>query len=113
MTKSLQEAFTVVSMNFSRKEQERFAHLIMENIGRLREFLEKELEERSFDRIAVETIKSPKIQNFRTVIITSQKVRKFLITSKWAQLPPNLLSNCLLNVENYEKKGKKWFYRMS
>ncbi|QTA83240.1 Uncharacterized protein dnl_56350 [Desulfonema limicola] len=63
MTKLLQEAFTIVSMNFSQKEQERFAHLIIENIGRLREFLEEEFEERSFDRAAVETLKSPKIQN--------------------------------------------------
>jgi len=63
MTKLLQEAFTLVSMNFSRKEQERFAHLIIENISRLREFLEEESEERSFNRIAVATVKSPKIQN--------------------------------------------------
>ena len=52
-----------MSANFSRKEQERFAHLIIENISGLREFPEEESEERNFDRIAVETVRSPKIQN--------------------------------------------------
>ena len=61
MTKSFQDAFTVVSMSFSPKEQERFAHLIIENIGRLRNFLEEESEERNFDRIAIEITKSEKI----------------------------------------------------
>ena len=63
MTKLLQEAFTMVSMKFSQQEQDRFAHLIMENINKLREFLEEESEERCFDSIVVKTVKSEKIQH--------------------------------------------------
>ncbi len=63
MTKLLQDAFTMVSAKFSKEEQDRFAHLIINNINSLYEFLENESEERSFDSIAVETVKSEKIQN--------------------------------------------------
>jgi hypothetical protein len=76
MTKLLQDAFTVVSMNFSPKEQERFAHLVIENIGRLREFLEEKSEERGFDRIAVETVMSPEIQNLLKRAAEKYTIRK-------------------------------------
>lgn len=76
MTELLQQAFTIVSMNFSPKEQERFAHLIIENISRLREFLEEESEERNFDRIAVKTVKAPKIQNMLGRVAEKYRNRK-------------------------------------
>lgn len=62
MTKSLQEAFSVLSMNFSPEEQDRFAHLLIENYNRVRDFLEEESEEKRFSQIATKTLHSPGIQ---------------------------------------------------
>ncbi|HLC15152.1 MAG TPA: hypothetical protein VJL89_02860, partial [Thermodesulfovibrionia bacterium] len=61
---------------FSQQEQDRFAHLIMENINKLREFLEEESEERYFENIAVKTLKSEKIQNMFGQVAAKYKNQK-------------------------------------
>jgi hypothetical protein len=76
MTKSLQEAFSVLSMNFSPEEQDRFAHLLMENYNRLRDFLEDESEERRFNQIANETLHSSTIQSKFCAVAEKYKNRK-------------------------------------
>jgi hypothetical protein len=75
MTKLLQEAFTMVSTKFNQEEQDRFAHLIMENINKLYEILD-EAEERSFDSIASTTIDSEKIQNLLKRVTEKHKNRQ-------------------------------------
>jgi len=75
MSKLLQEAFTMVSMRYSQHEQDRFAQLIMDNISKLREFLEGESEEQSFDNIAVRTVKSEKIRNLFGKVAEKYKKR--------------------------------------
>ncbi|MBF0099475.1 MAG: hypothetical protein HQK77_01060 [Desulfobacterales bacterium] len=78
MTKLLQEAFNMVSYKFSQQEQDRLAHLIIENISKLRDFLEDESEERHFENIVVNTIKSPNIQNILGSVAEKYKNRKII-----------------------------------
>lgn len=76
MTKSLQEAFSVLSMNFSPEEQDRFAHLLIENYNRVRDFLEEESEEKRFNQIATKTLHSPCIQSKFAAVAEKYKNRK-------------------------------------
>ena len=76
MTKSLQEAFSVLSMNFSPEEQDRLAHLLIENYNRVRDFLEEESEEKRFNQIATKTLHSPSIQSKFSAVAEKYKNRK-------------------------------------
>ncbi len=68
MTKLLNEAFVIVSENFSQQDQDKLAYLMIENIDRLREFLEYESDEEIFDKSVIEAVKSENVQNlFRKV----------------------------------------------
>lgn len=63
MTKLLEEAFTTISTKLSQQDQDRLAQLMIENIDKLPELLEEEMEEGSFDISAVKAIESGKVQN--------------------------------------------------
>lgn len=63
MTKLLEEAFTTISTKLSQQDQDRLAQLMIENIEKLPELLEEEMEEGSFDISAVKAIESGKVQN--------------------------------------------------
>lgn len=63
MTKLLQKAFTIVSTRLNRHDQDRLAYLIIENVGKLRQVLEDEIEEQSFDLSAVKALESETVQN--------------------------------------------------
>ncbi len=63
MTKLLREAFTMASEKYSQQTQDRLAYLMIENMDRLYEILEEELDERNFDACVIEAVESEKIQN--------------------------------------------------
>lgn len=63
MTKLLQEAFTLVSTQLNQQDQDKLAHLMIENIGKLQNLLEDEAEEKRFDASALEAIGSETVQN--------------------------------------------------
>jgi len=63
MTKLLQKAFTIVSTRLNQHDQDRLAYLIIENVGKLRQVLEDEIEEQSFDLSAVKALESETVQN--------------------------------------------------
>ena len=63
MTKLLEEAFTTISTKLSQQDQDRLAQLMIENIDKLPELLEEEMEEGSFDISVVKAIESGKVQN--------------------------------------------------
>lgn len=63
MTKLLEEAFTRISNKLNQHDQDRIAYLMIENIDKLHELLEDEIQEQNFDNGAVEAIKSDKVQN--------------------------------------------------
>jgi flagellar motor switch protein FliG len=63
MTKLLQKAFTIISMRLNQEDQDRLACLIIENIGKLHQLLEDEIEEKSFDLSAVKALESETVQN--------------------------------------------------
>jgi len=62
MTKLLREAFHMASEKYSQQDQNRLAYLIIENMDKLYELLEKESEERNFDACVIEAVNSEKIQ---------------------------------------------------
>lgn len=63
MTKLLEEAFTTISKKLNLQDQNRLAHLMIENVGKLHELLGDEIHEQNFDNAAVEVIESGKVQN--------------------------------------------------
>ena len=63
MTKLLQKAFTIISMRLNQEDQDRLACLIIENVGKLHQLLEDEIEEQSFDLSAVKALESETVQN--------------------------------------------------
>ncbi|MEA3416344.1 MAG: hypothetical protein U9R02_09355 [Thermodesulfobacteriota bacterium] len=63
MTKLLQKAFTIISTRLNQKDQDRLACLIIENVAKLHQLLEDEIEEQSFDLSAVKALESETVQN--------------------------------------------------
>ena len=63
MTRLLYEALTTVSEKMSQQEQDRLAHLLVENMESLRDFLEDEADERRFKAAATEALQSQKVQH--------------------------------------------------
>ena len=63
MTKLLQKAFTIVSTRLNQQDQDRLAYLIIENVGKLPQLLEDEIEEQSFDLSAIKALESETVQN--------------------------------------------------
>ena len=63
MTKLLQKAFTMISTRLNQKDQDRLAYLIIENVWKLHQLLEDEIEEQSFDLSAVKALESETVQN--------------------------------------------------
>ena len=63
MTKLLQKAFTIISMRLNQEDQDRLACLIIENVAKLHQLLEDEIEEQSFDLSAVKALESETVQN--------------------------------------------------
>ena len=62
MTELLQHAFDIVSGQLSNQEQDFLAHLMIDDVKRLRDILEEEAEERRFDASVLNVVKSEKIQ---------------------------------------------------
>lgn len=73
MTKLLEEAFTTISTKLNQQDQDRLAQLMIENIDKLPELLEEEMEERSFDISAVKAIESDKVQNLLKKVANKYK----------------------------------------
>jgi hypothetical protein len=63
MTKLLQKAFTIISTRLNHEDQDRLACLIIENVGKLHQLLEDEIEEQSFDLSTVKALESETVQN--------------------------------------------------
>ena len=63
MTKLLRKAFTMVSTRLNQQDQDRLAYLIIENVGKLPQLLEDEIEEQSFDLSAIKALESETVQN--------------------------------------------------
>ena len=63
MTKLLQKAFTIISTRLNQEDQDRLACLIIENVAKLHQLLEDEIEEQSFDLSAVKALESETVQN--------------------------------------------------
>ena len=63
MTKSLRQAFAMVSERYdSQQDQDRLAYLMIENMDRLHELLEEESDERHFDACVIEAVSSEKMR---------------------------------------------------
>ncbi len=60
MTRLLQRAFTTVASNLS---QDRLAHLMMENMGRLEEALEGAWDEQVFEASAIKAMESESVRS--------------------------------------------------
>ncbi len=63
MTRLLQQAFTTVATNLSPASQDRLAHLMMENVGRLEEALEGAWDEQVFEASAIQAMESDKVRD--------------------------------------------------
>lgn len=63
MTNLLQETVTMVSTRLNQQDQNRLAHLMIENVGKLPKLLEDELDEQRFDASAVKAIESETVQH--------------------------------------------------
>lgn len=63
MTKLLQKAFTMVSTRLNQHDQDRLAHLMIENGDKLQELLEDRLDEQRFDTSALKAIESETVQH--------------------------------------------------
>lgn len=63
MTRLLQQAFTTVSASLSPDSQDRLAHLMMENVGRLEDALEGAWDEQVFEASATKAIESGKVRD--------------------------------------------------
>ncbi len=63
MTRLLQRAFTTVAANLSPGSQDRLAHLMMENVGRLEEALEGAWDEQVFEASAIEAMETEKVRD--------------------------------------------------
>ncbi len=62
MTRLLHRAFTTVAASMSPASQDRLAHLMMENVGRLEEALEHAWDEQAFEASAIEALESDKVR---------------------------------------------------
>ena len=62
MTRLLQQALTTVSASLSPDSQDRLAHLMMENVGRLEEALESAWDEQVFEASAIKALESDKVR---------------------------------------------------
>ncbi len=63
MTRLLQRAFTTVASSLSPDSQDRLAHLMMENMGRLEEALEGAWDEQVFEASAIKAMESESVRS--------------------------------------------------
>ncbi len=62
MTRLLQRAFTTVAAKMSPDSQDRLAHLMIENVGRLEEALVGAWDEQVFEASAIEALESDRVR---------------------------------------------------
>ncbi len=63
MTQLLQEAFTLISSKLAPEDQDTLAHVMIEHIEQLPDFLVEELEEEQFEASAREAVQSESVQH--------------------------------------------------
>ena len=79
MTTLLQEAFTLVSNELTPQAQDTLAHLMIEHLAQLPDFLAIELEEQQFEASARQAIQSDLIQHYSNdneVLLLPPKMRQ-------------------------------------
>ena len=63
MTQLLQEAFTLISTQLTPEDQDALAHVMIDHIDQLPDFLAEELEEEQFEASARQAIQSESVQH--------------------------------------------------
>ncbi len=63
MTQLLQEAFTLISSKLTPEDQDTLAHVMIDHLEQLPDFLAEELEEQQFDASARQAIQSESVQH--------------------------------------------------
>jgi len=63
MTQLLQEAFTLISSQLTPEDQDTLAHVMIDHIEQLPDFLAEELEEEQFEASALQSIQSESVQH--------------------------------------------------
>lgn len=63
MTQLLQEAFTLITSQLTPQGQDTLAHLMIDHLEQLPDFLAEELEERQFEASARQAIQSDNVQH--------------------------------------------------
>ncbi|MDI6792813.1 MAG: hypothetical protein QME81_08115 [bacterium] len=75
MTKLLQKAFTMVSTRLNHQDQDRLAHLMIENGDKLKELLEDRLDEQHFEASVLKAIESETVQQLLKKVAGKHRIQ--------------------------------------